>query len=77
MSLRVLPIRVTRGRRYPLRQEAGVYGYRHPLSDAVACEAALTELREVIKSMVRKDVGVEGVQRRRAALWESLRSGDS
>jgi Domain of unknown function (DUF4041)/Meiotically up-regulated gene 113 len=40
-----------------LLQEAGVYEYRHPLSDAVAYEAALTELREEIKSMVRKDGG--------------------
>lgn len=40
-----------------LLQETGVYEYRHPLSDAVAYEAALAELRDGIKSMVRKDGG--------------------
>jgi len=38
-------------------QEVGVYEYRHPLSDAVAYQAALQALREQIKVMTRKDGG--------------------
>jgi hypothetical protein len=38
-------------------QEAGIYEYRHPLSDAVAYQAELKRLREQIKSMARKDGG--------------------
>lgn len=40
-----------------LLQEAGVYEYRHPLSDAVAYQKALASLAEDIKQMVRKDGG--------------------
>lgn len=40
-----------------LLQEAGVYQYRHPLSDAVAYEAELVEIADEIKSMTRKDGG--------------------
>lgn len=40
-----------------LLQEAGVYRYRHPLSDAVAYQKALVDLDETIKAMVRKDGG--------------------
>lgn len=40
-----------------LLQEAGIYDYRHPLSDAVAYQKALEGVRERIKQMVRKDGG--------------------
>jgi hypothetical protein len=40
-----------------LLQEAGVYEYRHPLSDAVAYQTALAELQGRIKSMARADGG--------------------
>lgn len=40
-----------------LLQEAGVYRYRHPLTDAVAYERQLAEVDETIKAMVRKDGG--------------------
>lgn len=40
-----------------LLQEAGVYHYRHPLTDAVAYEHALAEIEEEIKGMTRKDGG--------------------
>jgi hypothetical protein len=38
-------------------QEAGVYHYRHPLSDAVAYENELEKLESQIKAMNRKDGG--------------------
>jgi hypothetical protein len=38
-------------------QEAGVYQYSHPLSNAVAYENALSEITESIKAMTRKDGG--------------------
>ena len=38
-------------------QEAGVYDYRHPLSDAVAYQAELARIQDGIKAMVRKDGG--------------------
>lgn len=38
-----------------LLQEAGIYQYRHPLSDAVAYQAELAKLAQQIKAMVRKD----------------------
>jgi hypothetical protein len=38
-------------------QEAGVYHYRHPLTDAVSYERELSRLQEGIKSMTRKDGG--------------------
>ena len=40
-----------------LLQEAGVYSYTHPLSDAVAYEEALEKLTDEIKSMTKKDGG--------------------
>lgn len=40
-----------------LLQEAGVYEYRHPLTDSVAYQAELARLREAIKAMTRKDGG--------------------
>lgn len=40
-----------------LLQEAGIYHYRHPLTDAVAFEKALATLQEQIKEMNRKDGG--------------------
>lgn len=40
-----------------LLQEAGVYHYRHPLTDAVAYEAALREIEDETKEMTRKDGG--------------------
>ncbi|WP_433789300.1 DUF4041 domain-containing protein [Actinoplanes sp. CA-252034] len=40
-----------------LLQEAGVYQYRHPLSDAVAYQTALAELQGRIKAMARADGG--------------------
>jgi seryl-tRNA synthetase len=40
-----------------LLQEAGVYNYRHPLTDAVAYEKELTRIDGEIKSMTRKDGG--------------------
>jgi hypothetical protein len=38
-------------------QEAGVYHYRHPLSDAVAYQKELADIEEQIKEMTRKDGG--------------------
>lgn len=40
-----------------LLQEAGVYKYRHPLTDAVAYETRLNEIEDRIKAAVRKDGG--------------------
>ncbi|MEU8658220.1 hypothetical protein [Actinoplanes philippinensis] len=40
-----------------LLQEAGVYQYQHPLSDAVAYQAALAVLQDRIKAMARADGG--------------------
>jgi len=40
-----------------LLQEAGVYQYRHPLSDAVAYTTALAAIEDKIKAMIRKDGG--------------------
>lgn len=40
-----------------LLQEAGIYHYRHPLTDAVAYEQALEGVEEKIKAMTRKDGG--------------------
>lgn len=38
-------------------QEAGIYQYRHPLTDAVAYQKELASIEERIKTMVRKDGG--------------------
>lgn len=38
-------------------QEVGVYQYRHPLSDAVAYQAALASLQDRIKTMAKADGG--------------------
>lgn len=40
-----------------LLQEAGVYQYRHPLSDAVAYEKELADIEDEIKEMTKKDGG--------------------
>lgn len=40
-----------------LLQEAGIYRYRHPLTDAVAYQKELASIEEKIKAMVRKDGG--------------------
>lgn len=40
-----------------LLQEAGVYQYRHPLSDAVAYQAELARLQAQIKAMAKADGG--------------------
>lgn len=40
-----------------LLQEAGVYVYRHPLTDVAAYEERLDEIQEEIKAMTRKDGG--------------------
>jgi hypothetical protein len=40
-----------------LLQEAGVYAYRHPLSDAVAYQQALAGIELRVKEMTRKDGG--------------------
>jgi hypothetical protein len=40
-----------------LLQEAGVYDYRHPLTDVVAYEQELAALQDQIKAMTRKDGG--------------------
>jgi len=38
-------------------QEAGVYSYRHPLTDAVAYRTELARIQEAVKAMTRKDGG--------------------
>ncbi|WP_431884743.1 DUF4041 domain-containing protein [Micromonospora wenchangensis] len=40
-----------------LLQEAGVYQYRHPLSDSVAYKSQLSRLQDQIKAMTKKDGG--------------------
>jgi len=40
-----------------LLQEAGIYVYKHPLTDAVAYQIELTAINEQIKAMTRKDGG--------------------
>lgn len=40
-----------------LLQEAGIYHYRHPLTDAVAYEKELAKIEDEIKAMTRKDGG--------------------
>ncbi|MDP5185496.1 hypothetical protein QOZ88_22920 [Blastococcus sp. BMG 814] len=40
-----------------LLQEAGIYTYRHPLTEAMAYQAALAQLQAEIKAMTRKDGG--------------------
>ena len=40
-----------------LLQEAGIYRYRHPLTDAVSYQNELGGIEEKIKAMVRKDGG--------------------
>lgn len=58
-----------------LLQEAGVYEYTHPLSEAVAYEAALKKLNDEVKAMTKKarsspsPVGRSMVPRRRGAPW--------
>ena len=40
-----------------LLQEVGIYDYRHPLTDAVAYENALSRLQDAIKAATKKDGG--------------------
>lgn len=40
-----------------LLQEAGIYHYRHPLTDAVAYQKELKRIEDQIKTMVKKDGG--------------------
>lgn len=40
-----------------LLQEAGIYHYRHPLTDAVAYQKELARIEDQIKEMVKKDGG--------------------
>lgn len=40
-----------------LLQEAGIYRYRHPLTDAVAYQAELAKLQDQIKTMAKRDGG--------------------
>lgn len=40
-----------------LLQEAGIYHYRHPLSDAVGYRAELAKLQDQIKTMAKRDGG--------------------
>ena len=40
-----------------LLQEAGIYKYRHPLTDAVTYQKELAKIDELIKAMTRKDGG--------------------
>ncbi len=40
-----------------LLQEAGIYQYRHPLSDAVAYQSRLAALQDEIKTMAKRDGG--------------------
>lgn len=40
-----------------LLQEAGIYHYRHPLTDVVAYEKALADIEAKTKAMVKKDGG--------------------
>jgi ribosomal protein S26/cytochrome c556 len=48
---------VVETREIALLQEAGIYEYRHPLSDVVAYEKALDRLQDAIKAAVKKDGG--------------------
>ena len=41
-----------------LLQEAGIYEYKHPLADAVAYKVQLEQLREGIKTLVRRDSAI-------------------
>lgn len=52
-----LRVEVVETEEVALLQEAGVYEYRHPLSDAVAYQGELKRLRDLIKSMARADGG--------------------
>jgi len=40
-----------------LLQEAGIYRYRHPLSDAIAYQVELAKLQDQIKTMAKRDGG--------------------
>lgn len=44
-------------REIALLQEVGIYEYNHPLTDAVAYQAALDRLQDAIKSAIKKDGG--------------------
>lgn len=52
--LRHMQNQVVQTEELALLQEAGIYEYRHPLADAVAYKAKLADLRDQIKSSVRK-----------------------
>jgi hypothetical protein len=56
-ELRDLGQQVVETQEIALLQEAGVYEYRHPLTDAVAYQAELKRLRDGLKAMARTDGG--------------------
>ncbi|WP_040771897.1 DUF4041 domain-containing protein, partial [Rhodopseudomonas sp. B29] len=45
------------GRSLFCSKKVGVYRYRHPLTDAVSYQAALAEIEDTVKSMIKKDGG--------------------
>lgn len=52
-KLAALQAQVVRTEEVALLQEAGVYEYRHPLTDAVAYKAELAQLKDTVKAMTR------------------------
>lgn len=56
-QLRTIEARVVATEELALLQEAGVYKYQHPLSDAVKYQAALAEIEAEIREMNLKDGG--------------------
>lgn len=56
-ELEAIKKRVVATEELALLQEAGIYRYQHPLSDAVAYEAELARIEASIKEMVKKDGG--------------------
>ncbi|MFC3982270.1 DUF4041 domain-containing protein [Streptosporangium jomthongense] len=58
--LREVERQVVRTEETVLLQEAGVYDYRHPLSDAVAYKERLAEVKARIKAMARENQAVLG-----------------
>lgn len=56
-SLTAIRAKIVETSELSLLQEAGVYKYRHPLTDAVAYQQALTVIEDRIKAAVKKDGG--------------------
>jgi uncharacterized coiled-coil DUF342 family protein len=48
-----LQLQIVKTEEVALLQEAGVYEYQHPLSDAIAYKAQLTQLKDTVKTMTR------------------------